>query len=221
MDEATLPPTGEETVRAIERASREAHPGVAPRKPVALAVAVALALVAARAGAAPEAAHPRGETPAAREQARLCERLNLEEGVAACRAALALGIGPDRRGPIRQKLARHLVALERWDELAELLRENVRLEPDNADAWQRLGLVLLFALDEPEEAIGALQEATRRAPTDSSAWIGLGLALHAGGRGKEAAEAIEAAARLDPAALDGRPAARAVLEAARRGEAWP
>jgi hypothetical protein len=34
-------------------------------------------------------------------------------------------------------------------------------------------------------------------------------------------EAIEAALRIDPAALDGRPAARALLEAARRGEAWP
>jgi tetratricopeptide (TPR) repeat protein len=186
------------------------------------AVALGLALLAAPALAAPpEVPRPRGETPAAREQARLCERLNLEEGVAACRAALALGIGRDRQGPIRQILAKHLVALERWDELAELLRENVRLEPGNAAAWQRLGLVLLFALDEPAEAIGALEEAARLAPADASVRLGLGLALQAGGRGKEAVEAIEAALRLDPAALEGRPAARALLEAARRDEAWP
>jgi len=186
------------------------------------AVALGLALLAAPALAAPpEVPRPRGETPAAREQARLCERLNLEEGVAACRAALALGIGRDRQGPIRQILAKHLVALERWDELAELLRENVRLEPGNAAAWQRLGLVLLFALDEPAEAISALEEAARLAPADASVRLGLGLALQAGGRGKEAVEAIEAALRLDPAALEGRPAARALLEAARRDEAWP
>jgi|PlaIllAssembly_1097288.scaffolds.fasta_scaffold98008_2 tetratricopeptide (TPR) repeat protein len=184
-------------------------------------VAAAVALVAARGGAAQGAAPGRGETPAAREQARLCERLNLEESVAACRAALDLGIGPERRGPIREILAKRLVALERWDELAELLRENVQLDPGRADAWERLGLVLLFALDEPAEAIGALEEAARLAPEVASARLGLGLALHAGGRGKEAAEAIEAALRLDPAALAGRPAARAILEAARRGEAWP
>jgi len=186
-----------------------------PRATRPAAVALALALGAATAAA------PSGETPAAREQARLCERLNLEEGVAACRAALALGIGPDRRRPVRELLAKHLVALERWDELAELLRESVQLEPGNADAWLRLGLTLLFALDEPAEAIGALEEATRLAPTDASARLGLGLALHAGGRPEEAVKALEGALRLDPAALDGRPAARAVLEAGRRGEAWP
>jgi tetratricopeptide (TPR) repeat protein len=186
------------------------------------AVALGLALLAAPADAAPPVIRrASGETPAAREQARLCERLNLEEGITACRAALALGIGPGRRGPVREILAKHLVGLERWDELAELLRENVRLEPDNAAAWQRLGLVLLFALGEPEEAVSALGEATRLAPSDASARLGLGLALHAGGQGEEAVEAIEAALRIDPAALDGRPAARALLEAARRGEAWP
>jgi tetratricopeptide (TPR) repeat protein len=192
-------------------------------RPITLALVFAAAVVAAEPppAARSPAPRPRDETPRAREQARLCERLNLEEGVAACRAALALGIGPDRRGPLREVLAGHLVALERWDELADLLRENVRLEPASAGAWQRLGLVLLFNLGETEEAVSALGEAVRLAPADASARLGLGLALHAGGRPKEAAAAMEEALRLDPAVLDGRPAARAVLEAARRGEAWP
>ena len=185
-------------------------------------VALALALAAAGAAAQERPAVPaRGETAAAREQARLCERENLEEGVAACRAALALGIGPERRGPVREILARHLVALERWDDLAELLRENVRLEPGNAGEWQRLGLVLLFALDQAAEAASALEEAARLAPTDAPTRVGLALALHAASRPKEAVAAFEEALRLDPGALEGRPAARAVLEAARRGEAWP
>jgi len=189
--------------------------------PARAALALTVALAASAAAAPPEAGRPRGETPAAREQARLCERLNLEEGVAACRAALALGIGPERRGPIREVLESHLVALESWGELADLLRENVRLDPANASAWQRLGLVALSALGEPAEAISALGEAVRLAPGDASFRVDLGLALQAGGRPKEAAAAMEEALRLDPAALDGRPAARAMLEAARRGETWP
>jgi tetratricopeptide (TPR) repeat protein len=141
--------------------------------------------------------------------------------VAACRAALAMGIGPERRGPVREMLAKHLVALERWDELAELLREGVRLDPTGADAWRRLGETLLFALGEPAEATGALEEAVRLAPGDAPVRVGLALALHAAGRAKEAAAAFEAALRLDPAVLDGRPAARAAMEAAGRGEPWP
>jgi len=186
----------------------------------ALGFGLAMVLATA-AAAAPQTPGARGETPAAREQARLCERLGAEEGLAACRAALALGIGPERRGPVREMLAKRLVALERWDELADLLRENVQLDPRNAAAWERLGLVLLFGLGQPAEAIGALGEAARLAPTDPSPRLGLGLALQAGGRPKEAVAAIEEALRLDPAALDGRPAARALLDAARRGEAWP
>ena len=208
-------------VEAIRKAWRKAHPGIAPRKPAA-GIALALALAAAGAAAAvPPPATARGETPAAREQARLCERENLEAGAAACRAALALGIGPARRGPVRERLARHLVALERWDELAEILRENVRLDPKSAAAWQRLGLTLLFALDASAEATGALGEAVRLAPTDAAARLGLALALQAAGRSKEAAAAFDEALRLDPAVLEGRPAARAALEAARRGERWP
>ena len=188
----------------------------------AAGLALGLALAAAGAAAAErETAPPHGETAAAREQARLCERKNLEEGVAACREALQLGIGPARRGPVREMLARHLVALERWDELAEVLRENVRLDPKNAAAWQRLGLTLLFALGEAAEATSALQEAVRLAPTDAPARLGLALALHAAGRSTEAAAAFEQALELDPAVLTGRPAARASLEAARRGEPWP
>jgi tetratricopeptide (TPR) repeat protein len=187
-----------------------------------VAVALGLALAAAvTATAERETAAARGETPAAREQARLCERKNLEEGAVACRAALALGIGPARLGPVREILARHLVALERWDELAELLRENVRLDPKSAVAWQRLGLTLLFALDAPAEATGALQEAVRLAPADAPARLGLALALHAAGRTREAMAAFDEALRLDPAVLDRRPAARAALDAARRGEPWP
>jgi tetratricopeptide (TPR) repeat protein len=192
MDEATLP------------LPAKAH--------AAAALGLALLAAAAAVAAPPAIQAARGETPAAREQARLCERLNLEEGLAACRAALALGIGPDRQGPVREILARHLVALERWDELVELLRESVQLEPGNAAAWQRLGLVLLFALDEPR---GDWRARRRRRPDGASARLG-SVSPSTPGRGRRPSGDQAPAPR--PAALDGRPAARALLEAARRGE---
>ena len=164
---------------------------------------------------------PAGEPAAAREQARLCERLNLAAGAAACRSALALGIGPERRAALREQLARHIVALEDWDALAEHFREDVRLEPQSALGWQRLGLTLLFALHETQAALGALEQAVRLAPEDAEAHVGLAQALAAAARPVEAKAAFEAALRLDPLVLDGRPAARAAFEAARGGASWP
>ena len=177
------------------------------------ALLIGLALVPSGARAA--------ESAEAREQARLCERRSLAAGAEACRAALALGIGPERRPAIREQLARQLVALEDWDALAELFREDVRLDPQSARSWQRLGLTLLFALAQPADALGALEEAVKLAPADAEARLGLAQALLAAGRTAEATGAFEAALRLDAAALDGRPAARAAFDAARRGAAWP
>ncbi len=182
---------------------------------------VLLAMAATREASAQGPARPAAEPAAAREQARLCERLDLARGAAACRQALALGIGPQRRGPIRERLARHLAALEDWDALAEHFRESVAFEPQNADAWQRLGLTLLFALHQPAEAVSALEEAVRLAPGDASAHAGLAQAFSVSGQLREALAAFEEALRLDPAVLDARPAARAALAAARRGSSWP
>lgn len=188
----------------------------------AVATVLFLAPASVRAtGAGDAAAGPARETAAAREQARLCERLNQEEGVAACRAALALGIGPARRGPVRQMLARHLVVLEKWDDLAALFREDVRLAPKSAEAWRRLGATLLFALDQRADAIRALTEAARLAPGDAETRLTLGLALAADGRQADAAAALREALGIDPAVLEDRPAAQAVLEAAAAGRSWP
>jgi tetratricopeptide (TPR) repeat protein len=171
--------------------------------------------------ASPGQTPPPEETLEAREQARLCERLDEEEGVAACRAALALGLGPERRGPVREILARHLVDLERWSELAEHYREDVRSTPEDAEPWRRLGSILLFALNQRVEAQSAFEEAARLDPNDAPTLCLLGIALHSLGRFVEATEAFDQALRLDPRVLDNRPAARRVRDAARRGEPWP
>ena len=161
------------------------------------------------------------ESAEAREQARLCERSSGAAGVEACRAALALGVAPERRPALREQLARQLVALEDWEALAELYREGVRLEPRSAAAWRRLGLTLLFALSQPNEAVSALEQAVAFAPESAEARLGLAEALSAARRPAEAAQAFDVALRLDARCLDGRPAARAAFAAARRGEPWP
>jgi tetratricopeptide (TPR) repeat protein len=180
---------------------------------VAALCALALATAEGRAAS--------GETPAAREQARLCEKLAGAAGVTACRQALQLGIAAPRRAAVREQLARHLAALEDWDALADHFRESTSLAPQDALAWQRLGLTLLFGLHQPKEAASALEQAVRLAPANAEARAGLAQALAASGRSADAAAQFAEALRLDPSVLDGRPAAQASYEAARRGAPWP
>ncbi len=173
------------------------------------------ALLAAAAQARPP------EGPLAREQARRCEELSGEEGLAACRHAIPLGLAPPRLEAVRELLARRLVSLERWEELVEHYREGVALHPERAEAHYRLGCALLFAVDRPQEALVPLREAARLASEDATTRLALGIALSALGREREAAAAFEAALKLDPGLLEGRPAAQAVLEAVRKAEPWP
>ena len=166
-------------------------------------------------------APPPAETPAAREQARLCEELPGDPGLAACRRALALGLKAARVSPVRELVARHLVSAERWEELDAHLAEDARLYPESAAFPYRLGSNRLFALGRAEDALAPLREAVRLDPGKAEYRAVHALALSALGRPEEAAGEFEEALRLDPDVLSGRPAARAVLEAARRGEAWP
>jgi len=121
------------------------------------AVAALLALgLGASAARAEDAASAEGRK--AREQARLCEREQGETGLAACRAALDLGLPPDRQAAVRELLARRLVELERWVELTDHYREGVRLDPGNAEAWFRLGTALLFAVDDAVEQVAIVRD---------------------------------------------------------------
>lgn len=161
------------------------------------------------------------EGPAAREQARLCESRPAEEGLAACRRAIEMGLGPQRLEAVRELMARRLASLERWDELVEHFREEVALHPERAEAQLRLGSALLFAVDRPEEALDPLREAARLGTDGVEAQVLLGIALNALGRQQEAVAAFEEAERTDPGLGDRRPASRAVYEAARKAERWP
>src|SRR5260370_4776390 len=107
-------------------------------------------LVALLAIASPRA---RAEEPAAGEQARLCEERSGEEGLAACRSAIASGLGRERVAALRQLLALRLASLERWEELAAVYREAVRLEPNDPEANWRLRSTLPLPLRQPEGAL--------------------------------------------------------------------
>jgi len=161
------------------------------------------------------------EGPAAREQARLCEDRPGEEGLAACRRAIELGLGPKRLEAVRELVARRLVSLTRWEELVQHFRDGVALHPESAEAQLRLGSALLFAVDRPEEALGPLREAALLGADDVEAQMLLGIALNALGRQQEAVAALQDAERVDPAVMDRRPASRAVYEAAKKDERWP
>ena len=161
------------------------------------------------------------DAPAAVQAARLCVELPKEAAVAACRAALTLGLGPRRAGVVRDVLASRLAALERWEEVVAVHREAAAEPGAAAETYVRLGSALLHGVGRAEEALPSLKEAARLDPADAEAWGVLGAALHALGRSAEAAAAFDEAARRDPTWLERHPASQAIADAARKGEAWP
>ena len=163
------------------------------------------------------------EPEAAREQARRCEDADLDrdEAIAACREALRLGVREPRRSALRQLLAQRLTAAGRFDELVALHEEDTTRRPQEPEAWRRLGAAQLFLKEDAGAALPALEAAARLRPDDAEVFVLLGVCLNALGRHPEAVAAFEEALRLDAGALSLRPAAEAVLQAARRGERWP
>jgi tetratricopeptide (TPR) repeat protein len=154
-------------------------------------------------------------------QARVCFSAAGPAEIASCRAALRLGLSPAREALVEVTLANALAALGRWDEVIAVYREAVRRRPADGLAQLRLGLALVHGVDRPAEAEGALREAVRLRPADAEAWAGLGGALALLGRSEEAVAAFEAALAREAGHLDGRPAARALYEAAQKRVRWP
>jgi tetratricopeptide (TPR) repeat protein len=185
--------------------------------PHARAVLAILAVVAPSIGFAESTSG----APAPYEAFYSCMSLRKEKGVAACRAALQLTLGKERRAVAQQVLAWHLANLARWDEAVDAYRELVRLRPDNAEAHLRLGEALLFGVGKAGEALPALEDAARIDARNARVFGSQGFALAALDRFRESVAAFEHAERLDPGFWIGRPSARAVYEAARRGERWP
>jgi tetratricopeptide (TPR) repeat protein len=186
--------------------------------PASILVVCLLAPAPARA----ETSSRRPETREARDKARNCEVLDDPAAAAAqCREALALGLEPRREKAVRQLLARRLVTLGAYGELAQLLGEDVKAAPEDAATRNRLGAVLLLGLDRPAEALPHLEEAARLRPEVVAYRIDLGLCLAATGRETEALAALDEARRQDESALALRPAASALHAALKAGKSWP
>jgi tetratricopeptide (TPR) repeat protein len=154
------------------------------------------------------------------DEFRRCLELPRQEGVEACRAALALGLTPGRAVIAYEILALNLGGLERWDEVVETYRSLVDLRPESPDAQLRLGIALLHAQDRAEEAIPRLVEAIRLRPV-ARAYGALGTALNLVERHEQAVAAFERALALDADYFEIRPAERQVYEASKRGQVWP
>lgn len=187
-------------------------------------IAAAYAALALVVSVAPRASSSPASTPdsaAALPPARQCVDLPKDAGVAACRAALSLGLSPRRAAVLREVLASKLAALGRWEEVVTVYREAAAEPAAGAATSLRLGSALVHGVGRPEEALPWLRDAARLDPADPEAWGALGAALSALGRSAEAADAFDEAVRRDPSWLDSHPASRAIAEAARKGEAWP
>jgi tetratricopeptide (TPR) repeat protein len=81
------------------------------------------------------------------------------------------------------------------------LRQAVAIDPDFAEAWQNLGIVLLRS-ERLEQALPALQRAATLQLQTHALYHHLALAHAAGGKTGEAIAAFRAAHRLDPQAAD-------------------
>lgn len=141
--------------------------------------------------------------------------------MAACRHALELGLPPARQPAIEVTLATRLADLQRWDEVVEVYRGAVARRPADPDARLRLGAALLHMQDRAADAETELREAARLRPEDPEAHVLLATALARLGRPADATAEFDEALKLDPTALDHRPAAKAAYEAARQGRSWP
>jgi tetratricopeptide (TPR) repeat protein len=184
--------------------------------------ALAFAVLAIEPPVLPAAEPPTNENREASLATRACfAATDAGDAVNACRKALASAEAPGRREALARVLALRLAALERWDEAARAFEDLGRLRPTDAEARLGLAASLLHGLGRPEAALAPLDEAAGLLPDDPRPWIEKGLALAALGRHADAVAAFDEALKRDGSCLESRPAAAAVVEAARHGDSWP
>ena len=90
---------------------------------------------------------------------------------------------------------------EQWATAGEIYSRILELEPDQADWYSNLGIVLQDRL-ELDEAIVAFEHAIALDPDHANAHSNLGVVLRARGKAVEAEAAYRAAIRLDPGHAD-------------------
>jgi Ca-activated chloride channel family protein len=94
-----------------------------------------------------------------------------------------------------------LLAEEKFDEAIKALTSAVKLKPDYADAYSRLGEAY-SQIAEFKKALEAYKQLVRYQPNSASAYSSLGAAFSAVADYKKAIEAYDESIRLDPKAAD-------------------
>jgi tetratricopeptide (TPR) repeat protein len=95
------------------------------------------------------------------------------------------------------ELASQMLFAGKNEKAVSAFREVVRLEPDNAYAWNDLGLAY-EALCQYNQAMHAYQEAIRLKPEDTTAWNNLGMLYNHLRQYDQAMHALQEAIRLKP-----------------------
>jgi tetratricopeptide (TPR) repeat protein len=106
------------------------------------------------------------------------------------RGAVAMRPGETLSSANVANLTQHVEGLRAY-------QEALRLQPDLAEAWHRLGLAHA-QIHEYTEAVGALREAVRLRPAHAAVWVDLGASLAQLDRHPEVVEAFREALRLRP-----------------------
>ncbi len=90
-----------------------------------------------------------------------------------------------------------LVKMKDWEGLRDWCLKWEKIDPENVDAWDRLGLAYA-RLDRYDDAIAAYRQAVSIDPGNGDIWIGLGLAYSKLKRYKDQIDAYRQALRINP-----------------------
>ena len=118
-------------------------------------------------------------------------------------------------GAAWREAALALLELGREHDAQRALEQRVRLQPDDADAQLRLGVIHARA-GRPQRAIELLERATALQPDWAEAWLRLGTATFRAGRILEAEQPLRQALALDPKLWPAAVSLATVLERSRR-----
>jgi superkiller protein 3 len=87
---------------------------------------------------------------------------------------------------------------ENYSQAEAIYRRIIQLEPNNAKAYNHLGIALYYIQGKLEEALAAYRQAIQLDPKDAKAYYNLGTALSNQGKLEEALAAYRQAIQLDP-----------------------
>jgi tetratricopeptide (TPR) repeat protein len=120
--------------------------------------------------------------------------------LAGCREAALAGLRDHPEDATLLRLAGKTSVELEVDGGAEYLREAVRVEPGNAEAWRDLADALVDD-ERLDEAVEALRRTVELRPDDIPSHVQLGNVLYAGGAGDEAVATLEQALERKPGDL--------------------